>query len=1451
MGSTTGNISRPARPQLSASKEALLRQRVQGGLKTVNHVSQIPARASTPTAPLSFTQQRLWFLQQLEIDSPAYNVATALRLTGPLDFNAFEHAIRQIHDRHAVLRATFPAPDGTPLQTITATTDVRCELVDLQHLVGEEKERTAAAVVHERGHKPFDLIHGPVTRYTLIRHTPDEHIFVMVMHHIVTDGWSVTLFLRELEALYDNLTRSVPADLPALPIQYSDFSFWQHETLRGDALQNETKYWKDKLAGAPAAIDLPTDHDERPDAIVRGATRSIQLSPQFDRALVAASHAHNATEFMMLIAALAFTLNRWTGQSDLVLGTVAAGRTRREIENLVGCFMNFLPLRVKVAADTTASQLLAAIKGTVLEAQAHQDCPFEKIVEAINPARGIHRNPLYNVALLLQNFPSGVLSNSRLSAQFMRVPINASLLDLRFVVEQNDRGLWIGCEYDTALFDPSTIDSLLEAFQATLSKLVEASATPVADFILPAPLTVQATAALARRELQTIAISATFTADPVQDSLLYWLQELEMAAKVACAPYNQLFQQLLDASSLLNENRAGLNVLLIRVEDWSTNNGTQISQTIPEFLAALKAAATRTAVPWLVCFPPVSCTQASDHATALISQLRNMPGVFVLTAAEIQHWYPVANIFDAAADRLGNVPYTPQFFAALGTAIARKFHALKRPPRKVIALDCDNTLWDGVCGEDGPRGIRVDARRRALQEFMRRQTNAGMLLCLCTKNNEADIADVFQCRSDFPLRRTDFVASRVNWKSKSENLKSLARELNVRLDSFIFVDDNPMECAEVEANCPGVLALQLPEDPSSIPTFLEHAWIFDHLKTTAEDRNRTKLYQENQQREQLRGQCVTMADFLAGLNLNINIEPAHPEQFARLSQLTQRTNQFNCTTRRYSEAEIQQLGATPRTKLFAVSVNDRFGDYGLVGAIIARLTNDSVDIDTFLLSCRVLGKGVEHRMLAHLGELAKANNLHRVDLHFRSTPKNRPALDFLEKIAAAFRQNDRDGSVFRLPARIAAAIHYEPRELEDLSPSDNAADKVVAPSELPRRFTKCRAIALRSHDGQSILEAIEAWRHANHTAVQSSVPYAAPRTHTERELCAIWAALLKVDQVGIHDDFFALRGSSLLAVRLFSQIEKTLGKALPLVTLFQAPTIEKLAHAIDQRKAHSTTSSIVPIQADGSRPPLVLVHGAGGGILWGYANLAAHLGSDQPVYAIEPRLAAAARESLSVEQMAQAYLADLRAFQPRGPYYIGGYCFGGYVAYEMARLLEQANERVALLALIDSAAPNGNYERIPWTEPIFYLRWACNTCFWLADFISVGPREQWQFIKRKFVVYARRGFRRRAKDKHAIDVREYIETTYFPEEELRLWKVHLEAGETYQPRPYGGRVTLLRTRGQPILCSFDPEYGWGELARGGVETRIIRGAHEGIFVEPDIRSLAAEMAACIRQAGSA
>ncbi|HSU54248.1 MAG TPA: HAD-IIIC family phosphatase, partial [Candidatus Dormibacteraeota bacterium] len=769
------------------------------GEQTETEVTLTKVSRSAPL-PVSFVQERLWFLDQLLPGSHAYHVPAALRLHGPLDTDALTDALNAIAVRHEVLRTSFTYADGELAQVIQPQINLELPVTDVSTSPVDKKETQARQAVNALAHAAFDLSRGPLIRAGLVRLDTDEHVLAVVMHHSISDGWSLSVFFRELESLYRAQTSGQSAPLADLPFQYADYAAWKRQSMQGPALQKELAFWKERLAGAPPELELPTDHSEPAQPTRHCARLNLEIPQRMRQAITELGQRESASPFIVVTAALAITLHKWTGQRDLVVGTVVAGRNRRELEQLLGCFMNFLPLRLRVRSGHIGTQVLAEARKAILEAQNHQECPFEKMVEAINPERKLNQNPLYNVALLFQNFPGASFSSDGVSCEAFPVDMEAALLDLRFEAEEKGETLSIACEYRTELFEAATIEQVMAAFRQTLELLTEKPQTALAQF--PVPAAGKSEKAVASAPKQRIAITGTFTTEPLNDPLRYWLKELGVRASVEFAPYNQVFQQLLDSWSLLARNDTGLNVILLRIEDWqrvqaheehtSTNrngNGhTDHSRTVErsakEFVAALKAATARTSTPHLVCICPASTQVTSDPAKSgalsrveksLVAELEKVTGVYLLTTQDLNLWYPVKDFYDASSDELGHVPYTPVFFTALATGIARKFHALKRAPYKVIALDCDNTLWSGVCGEDGAKGIRLEPAFLALHKFMRAQLDAGMLLCVCSKNNEQDVYEVFEQRLEMPLRREHFASWRLNWKPKSENLKSLAR----------------------------------------------------------------------------------------------------------------------------------------------------------------------------------------------------------------------------------------------------------------------------------------------------------------------------------------------------------------------------------------------------------------------------------------------------------------------------------------------------------------------------------------------------------------------------------------------------------------------------------------------------------------------------------------------------
>jgi FkbH-like protein len=549
---------------------------------------------------------------------------------------------------------------------------------------------------------------------------------------------------------------------------------------------------------------------------------------------------------------------------------------------------------------------------------------------------------------------------------------------------------------------------------------------------------------------------------------------------------------------------------------------------------------------------------------SLRSALRDTGAVHLVSAAEVQQLYPVSSYDDPHADELGHVPYTPEFFAALGTLIVRKLHA-RTNRYKVIALDCDETLWDGVCGEDGPLGVRLGAEHQALQAFMLQQRESGMLLALCSKNNPEDVYETFRAHAEMPLRLKHFADTRLNWEPKSANLRSLGDELGLGTDSFILVDNSATECAEVQAGAPEVLTIALPP-ASEFGGFLEHIWAFDRWIVTEADRDRAASYAQEAERSKAQRQSASLSEFLASLNLEIRFSPLRPEHLARVAQLTERTNQMNFTSIRRTEVEIQSLLDSGGVECLTVDVSDRFGSYGLTGVILFRASGEALNVDSFLLSCRALGRGVEHRMLARLGEIAQERGLPDVDVPFIPLQRNRPAGALLSGVGVQFEQRNESGSIFRFPAAYLAAVRYT---ADERAPSTSGERRVPAAPLAKSGAVDYSRIARELREPVQILEAVRE-RSRRRVALGSS---GAPRTDVEKQLAEMWARLLGLPAVGIHDNFFDLGGHSLLAVQLLSLIRQTFGVELSLKVVYSSDfTVAELAKAIELREIEGAGS---------------------------------------------------------------------------------------------------------------------------------------------------------------------------------------------------------------------------------------------------------------------------------------
>jgi aspartate racemase len=432
----------------------------------------IPRRPEPDLAPLSFAQKRLWFLAQLEPGSPAYNRPVALYLRGPLDLTALEDVLGEILRRHEVLRATFPTVEGWPLQVIAPTQSLTLSVVDLSHVPLTTREFQVRRLVCQEALRPFDLAQGPLMIATLLRLDGEEHVLLLVMHQIVFDGWSARILIRELTTLYEAFSTGRSSPLPELPIQYADFAHWQRGWLHGQVLERQLSYWREKLASAPPTLDLPADRPRPPVQTFRGACQSLLLPSPLLHSLKVLSRQEGVTLFMTLLAAFKTLLHRYTGQDDLVVGSPIAGRTHVEMEGLIGFFVNTLVLRTDLAGDPTFRDLLGRVRQVALEAYAHQDLPFEKLVEELRPERDLSRTPLFQVMFNLENLPEKPLPIRGLRVDEFEFETGIARFDLNLEIVEKAEGLSCLFKYNADLFDPATVARMLGHLRVLLEGIV-------------------------------------------------------------------------------------------------------------------------------------------------------------------------------------------------------------------------------------------------------------------------------------------------------------------------------------------------------------------------------------------------------------------------------------------------------------------------------------------------------------------------------------------------------------------------------------------------------------------------------------------------------------------------------------------------------------------------------------------------------------------------------------------------------------------------------------------------------------------------------------------------------------------------------------------------------------------------------------------------------------------
>jgi amino acid adenylation domain-containing protein len=1367
--------------KLSPEQRALLQRHLLDkatGLATSPAVTRRPDGASWP---LSFAQERLWFLSQLAPASHVYNIAAVYRLRGPLDLVALRRALEAIVDRHEVLRATCAVSAGSPLQVITPLRGLELPLVDLTAWPETERAAEAQQRTREEVQRPFDLARDPPFRASLLRLDPHEHHLLLTVHHAAADGWSMGLLFRELGLLYGAYLQGQPSPLPELPIQYADYAHWQRGWLQGETLESQLAYWRRQLADAPLLLELPTDYPRPPLQSFQGAQQRLSLSPVLVQALRALSRQAGVTLFMTLLAAFNALLARYTGRDDLLVGSPIAGRQRREVEGLIGCFVNTLVLRTNLAGDPTFHELLRREREVCLRAYEHQDLPFEKLVEAIRPERDPSRSPLVQVLFTFQNAPRAPLALPNLEVERLPIETDSAKFDLSLVLSEGDSAITGQFNYRTDLFEPETIARLAGHFQTLLERIVAAPDARLSNLpLLTAP----------ERHQLLVEWNAT-EADYPRDQCVHRLIEAQAARTPEATAvvfegqrltYAELNRRANQLAHYLRRRGVGpdapVGVLLERSAD-----------LLVSLLGILKAGGA---------YLPLDPRAGRERLSYLLADTR-------------------APVLLTHQQHLASLPT----LACEVTSLDADWSTISREPvdNPTDQATADNLAYliytSGSTGR--PKGVAVQHRSLvnhltwAVETFLRDRVQ--VLPALTSPTFDASLKQLLGpllCGKQVWLLPDTVVLE------PPSLLRAIASQPGLGLNCAPALWELLLETIE---------AGQGPAPTNLVCLLLGgEAFSLDLL-------NRTLAALPGLQIWNLYGPTETTVNASAA-----RLIPGAPIAFGRP----------------LSNVQLYVLDRQLQPVPIGVPGELYVGGDGVARGYLNQpaLTAQQFVPDPFgpVPGARLYRTGdlVRYRPDGQLQFLGRADQ--QVKLRGYRIEPGEIATVLAEhpsvRQAAVLLREDEPGA-----RRLVAYV------LPETSPAPSPAELAAFLRErlpiymVPSVFLPLERFPLTS-SGKLDQHALPV---PDPTASSADRSYLAPRSRTESTLAELWAEVLGLERVSIRDDFFELGGHSLLAGRLFVRIEQTFRMHLPLSTLFQGATVEYLAQRIDQPGLAGQRAGLVVMQPGGAKRPFFWIHRQYGDVFC-YAELVRCFDDpEQPFYGLEaPGLDGSGQPFTSLTEMAARYVQEIRSVQPEGPYALGGLCFGGNVAFEIACQLAAEGQKVDLVALLDSPAPGSRYRQVK-LGPAFLRGLIRDLPSWCigASQLSLA---QWSFIVGLRVNVLKAALKAALhpdpSQPSRPHLREYARLVGLSPRQLEVARAHSQAIRTYTPGRFPGRVTLFLPRMQRFLCSHQPDKGWSRLAAGGVEIRPVPGNLFTMLQQPHVHGLAQQLRASLESSAS-
>ncbi len=1352
---------------LSPAKKALLEKWKGGKLKA----DIIPKRQDGNNIPLSFSQQRLWFIDQLYHGSSFYNIPIAFHIQGNLNITALEQSLNEILKRHEVWRTTFTLINGEPVQEIAPQLTWDLSIISLEHLSGKDWESEVKQFAAQEAKKPFNLAKGLLVKATLLRLSQKEHVLLVTMHHIITDGWSCGVFLRELSTLYGAFSTNQPSSLPELPIQYADFAVWQRASIQGEFLATQLNYWKQLLKGELPILQLPTDRPRPNVSTFTGAKQYFTFSTALTNALKQLSQQADATLFMSLLAAFNVLLYRYTDQEDILIGSPIANRNRTELEGMLGLFVNTLVLRNNLNGNPSFRELLHRVREVTLDAYAHQDLPFEMLVEELHPERDLSRNPLYEVMFVLQNTPGSVEEVSGLTLRTLEFDSDTAQLDIFLSISESEEGL-TGClEYNTDIFDSTTITQFINNFQTLLENIVANPEQHLSELSL-----------LTASEQEQLLFKFNQTRiDYPQDVSLHQL-------------FEQQVQLTPDSVALISESEE----VTYRQLNYRVN---QLAHYLQK----------------------QSVTKDTSVALCLERDLDMVVGILAILKAggvytPLDPSYPVERLNFMLSDSQASLLITkqeileklPLFVAKAVCLDIHKEEIARESSENPINISSPNHLAYIIytSGSTGtPKGVLGTHRGtvNGLHWLWKTYPFTPGEVC-CQKTAISFVDSVWEIFAPLLQGIPTVIISNAAVLDPQLFIESLAQH---RVSQIILV--------------PSLLRLLL-DNYSHLVKKLTHLkfWItsgetlsFKLVQTFRQLMPSAKLINLYGSSEVSANATYYDTSFLLEQAYSVPIgRPIDNTQVYVLNRNLQPTP-IGVVGELYLAGDGLAKGYLHRPDL----TQERFIDNPFIPGNKLYKTGDLV---RYLQdgNLEYLGRHDEQVKIrgfrVELGEIATAIAQHP---------------DVRESVVTA--SNDAQDN----PRLIA----YVVTDKQDINTQLLPYLQQKLPNYmLPSAFIVLDKLPL-TPNGKVDKRALP-----SSEVTQSNInkAFVAPRNFTELALAKLWENLLNISPIGVTDNFFELGGHSFLAVRLMAQIYDKFEHNLPLSTLFENPTIEKLAAIVSQPSRKSSNSHLVAINSSGDKLPFFCIHGAGGNIS-PYFNISRRLGEDYPFYALEDSLEQDRPEIISVEETATRYLQEVRKVQPNSPYLLGGHCYGGVLAFEMARQLHNQGDTVGLLVVIDAILPEKIVEPTDDDDAKFLLRIAesmktdsdVDFSVPFEELRDLPLTEKLNLINQKanFIF-------------SDAEIQDFL--SYY-----KLFKLHVQAMRNYIPQVYPRSITLFRASEEiihdfdnPEWSSSDPLLGWGKCSSQPIQTFDIPGDHFSILVKPHIQEFTKQLKRCIDNA---